>query len=211
GERTVGGYIPDFEARPFAAGELWFQRQRPLAELYRVCQINSLAVNLLAIAGNNFGEPQRESPFEVHAQLGTFAGFQHKCFTVAFAADVEVPDQNLACRHKKVSATQRIKDWLPAFFEARQAVQTNGNDVNVPVEFVRVIDLEDIDFARHAFALPPIRHVIEQIERALAETFARKIGGHRFPRRAQPEVREIKSFMPENVPRPPRRFYARMG
>ena len=73
-EGAVGGDVPDFEADPAAAGELGRERERAAAEGGGVGQVDPLAIDLLAVAGDDLGEGEREGPCEVGEQLGLAVG-----------------------------------------------------------------------------------------------------------------------------------------
>ena len=133
---------------------------------------------------------------------GSPLGGQLQHVAAGFAADGEVGNQDFAGGHEEAAAAEDVEDGLPAFVEARDAVELHVVDVHVGVQLVRVVDREDIDFAGHVFPLAPVGHVVQQVEHALAELFARQVAGHRLPRAAEPEVGEEEVFVAKEVGRP---------
>src|SRR5436190_18803098 len=69
-ERAVGRDVPDFETDPAAIPKFGLERERLAAVGCGVSKVDALAIDLLAVAGNNFGEGKRKGPLDVGAELG---------------------------------------------------------------------------------------------------------------------------------------------
>ena len=91
---------------------------------------------------------------------------------------------------KKSPLRQRPERVAPAI-ERGQAIELHVGDVHVRVELVRVVELEDVHLAELAFAQSLIVQLVDQVERAIAEAWGRKIRRQRLPKVATAIAREV--------------------
>src|SRR5687768_12271245 len=91
--------------------------------------------NFLTVAGNDFGEGEREGPFEIGFQCRFGLASDREHLTALFSADGELRNQHFTSRREKFAATQRVEDGLPAIVVAREFCEPEIIDVHVCVGF----------------------------------------------------------------------------
>src|SRR6185436_7597636 len=102
----VGGDVPDFEADPVAAGEVWLELECAGAEGAGVVEIDPLAIDLLAVAGDDFGESEGEGPCESDHQFRPAIGSELEVIAAGLAADGELRNQDLAGGDEEPAGTE---------------------------------------------------------------------------------------------------------
>src|SRR5262245_16222230 len=107
-KRSIRRNVPYLEPNPFLSGQVYGHAKFARAERVRVGQLNSLTMNRGAIARDNFGEGQRERPFEIGTKLGLarFGGING--FATLPPGDSEFRNQNFSRGRKELSASQHV-------------------------------------------------------------------------------------------------------
>ncbi len=156
--------------------------------MFRVGEVDALAIAPDAVARNDFGKGHRESPFQVGFE-GDGRAVRDVDGAAAFlSADLEFRNQDFAGGHKKMASAQSVQDRLPAFIKSRELVEPQVIDVHVGVGLEIRLHAERIHFADDLLFGAPIRHVIQQVQHAPTQRGAGQVGLHGFPSRAQKTV-----------------------
>src|SRR3546814_16172134 len=118
--RRVGAVrrdVPHLDARPFAAAEVDALLDRARPERRTAGQVDTLAIDLAAVAADDFGEGGREGPFDLRAH---HAIASERGFVAALgAADREFGNQHFAGGGEELAAAPRVEHALPRSDERR--------------------------------------------------------------------------------------------